>query len=77
MSRPKKFKQGEPITNITELYDWVFSGGWVYLHGRPKHPTIIQNMMLMTISAMMNGKALFKAIEAERPTEVSNDTAVE
>ena len=61
MSRPKKFKQGEPITNITELYDWVFNGGWVYLHGRPKHPTIIQNMMLRTLAILIDGHQLFLA----------------
>ncbi|MBE3145213.1 MAG: hypothetical protein IMZ61_15045, partial [Planctomycetes bacterium] len=53
MSRPKKFKKGEPITNIADLCEWVFNDGWVYLHARPKHPTIIQNMMLRTLKILL------------------------
>lgn len=66
MSRPKKFKKGEQITTIAELCEWVFNDGWVYLHGRPKHPTIIQNMMLRTLRTLLGNAMLAKAVAAEQ-----------
>jgi hypothetical protein len=77
MSRPKKFKQGEPITNIAELCEWVFSDGWVYLHGRPKHPTIILNMMLRTLNALLNGGQLFRAHPVEQKEEQCQTSVTE
>lgn len=73
MSRPKKFKKGEPITNIAELCEWVFNDGWVYLHGRPKHPSIIQNMMLRTLRILLDANMLTKAVVVEQvPNETEN-----
>lgn len=66
MSRPKKFKKGEPIVTIAELCEWVFNDGWVYLHGRPKHPSIIQNMMLRTLRTLLGNAMLAKAVVAEQ-----------
>lgn len=71
MSRPKKFKKGEPITNIAELCEWVFNDGWVYLYTRPKHPALMMSMMLRTLKVLLDGGQLFKAMPVEQAAEVS------
>ena len=45
----RKFRKGEPIKSIIDLIMRLGDGDWVYLHGQPKHPSILMNMSLTTL----------------------------
>ncbi len=45
----RKYKPGALITYLGEIPVCVQKNIWIYLHGVPKHPMIIENMSLGTV----------------------------
>ena len=62
MKKRKKFKMGPVISSLIDFQKWTDNGGWIYWHGKPKHPTILQNQQYRVILGLLKTKSLNKAI---------------
>lgn len=65
MPRPKKFRPGETIRSWEFLAGHLRSGGWIYLRGRPKHPSVLRSMTYITIERFLYGGGLRYAVPNE------------
>jgi hypothetical protein len=52
-----------PVSSLDGLYHHLTSGGWVYLRGKVKHPSIILNMTYSTVAEFVKSGALQYAKE--------------
>jgi len=57
-----KYIPSDVIKNITEFDSWTYSGGWVYWHGKPKHPSILISQQYRTLIGLIKHNMLRKAI---------------
>jgi hypothetical protein len=57
----RKYRKGEQIKSIIDLIMRLGAGDWVYLHGQPKHPSILMNMSLNTLIGFCRYGAVFVA----------------
>jgi len=65
MSRKLKYREGPIIEDIGTFDALVNAGGWVYLHGRPKHPAFMCSLPYRVVSSMIRRKLLSVALERE------------
>lgn len=56
-----KYIPGDTIKTLAEYEEWVFQKGWIYWHGKPKHPSIIDNQQHSTLRRLIVNKRLMKA----------------
>jgi hypothetical protein len=56
-----KFTKGEGFMSVGELCGWLLDGKWVFLYGRPTHPSWLLNMSLWTLKRFANSQNLCKA----------------
>jgi hypothetical protein len=63
--RPHKYIPGEPFSTLGELRAWLESGGWVYWHGRPKHPSIIISLQFRCILSGLRHGIFYRAMPNE------------
>ena len=60
----KKFKQGEIISRIDELMEFlVIKKEWVYYKDKPKHPEFILHMQLKTVIQGLTNRCFKEAIK--------------
>lgn len=59
----RMFKPGRPIRSIGEFIRCHEKREWVWLFNRPKHPSIIVNMSVLTVLGFIRNGALKKAIK--------------
>ena len=57
-----KYKKGRYL-GLTDLLEELGKRRWVYLRDIPKHPTVIENMTLLTICGFIHRKMFYRAIE--------------
>jgi len=62
MPKPHKFRLGQKLDSLDNLETCLFFGRWIYLRGRPKHPSIFANMQVNTILDFINEELLYEAI---------------
>jgi len=56
--RKNKYKPGPVINNVETVIKMINLSSWIYLFGRPKHPTIIDSMTLRTVRGFIKHKQL-------------------
>ncbi len=61
--RKQTYHRGHPILSGAELLVRIEAGGWFFFgpDGRPKHPSIIENMTLATLMEAISKGCLWKA----------------
>ena len=65
MPRVNKFRPGGTICGWNTLASILDSGRWVYLFGRPKHPSFIISMQFKTVRGFLYGENFRVAIPNE------------
>jgi hypothetical protein len=66
MARTLKYRRGQPIRSLDEVWSHFRIGGWFYWIGpRPKHGSIIVKMKVSTVMGGINSKQLCYAIPNE------------
>jgi len=58
----KKYIPGRIIRTIRDFELWSRRGGWIYWHGKPKHPSFLINQQYRTLIGLINLKMLRRAI---------------
>lgn len=71
----RKFKRGGTIHTMSALLYELQHGKWVYLHGTPKHPSILKNMSLSTLEGMVRAGVLYYAIRQEEPCQTEKTSS--
>jgi hypothetical protein len=61
--KPKKYIQGDAIKSLQDFESWTGAGGWLYWHGRPKHPAFMRNQQYAVLITLIFRNRLFRAIE--------------
>lgn len=57
-----KYIPGDIIKTMSAFDKWAESGGWIYWHERPKHPTILDSQMHRVLRGLIKRKMLRKAV---------------
>jgi len=66
-----KYIPGDTIHTMQGFEEWVSAKGWIYWHGRPKHPSILACQQWATIKRIIKLKMLRRAIlNPARETEI-------
>lgn len=61
MTKRKKFKQGDSLSTIEALYNWIQLGGWVYINHKAYHPLWVKNLSI----AQLERFSLKRAVPTE------------
>jgi hypothetical protein len=61
MTKPHKFRPGRKILSMAELEHAFRLDLWIYLHGKPKHPSVIKSMTYQTIEGYIRKGMLTEA----------------
>ena len=65
MAKGKRYWEGSLIEKMDEFEKWTDIGGWIYWHGRPKHPAFMMNQQYRTIKNLIRHKMLRRAFLAK------------
>jgi hypothetical protein len=67
--RTNKFRKGKLINSIPELWIYLSHRRWIYMGSRPKHPSVLMNMSLITLAGFIRRNSLWVAVERTRALE--------
>ena len=62
MIKKLKYRKGRVINSLAHLEVCLKYRDWIYMHGRPKHPRVIECMTLVTLKYFIHRKSLYEAI---------------
>jgi len=65
MSRPRKFRPGEPFPNTREAVNAILNGEWVYHRHKPMHPSWASGWSVGLIRGFVGRGDLRRAIITE------------
>ncbi len=68
--RRNKFYPGDPFTTVSEVVEWLNDDGWIYWHGRPKHPKFMVHLSIAMLRQLVKYRTIARAhptIIKERP----------
>jgi hypothetical protein len=65
MTRKPKFRPGAEPLSLLDVIGAVQDGRWLYWCGRPKHPSVIANMKVSTVSTGARAGIVRAAIPTE------------
>ncbi len=58
-----KYRKGKLINSVEDLLKRLDAGQWVFMYGRPKHPSFLVNLPLKKLKALVLVGTFFEAIE--------------
>lgn len=64
----RKTVKGRTIHNLDTVQALAENGFWFYLLGKPKHPSVIQNMTFTTVAGFVDREMLHTAESLENGT---------
>lgn len=64
----RKTVAGRKIESLDTVQNMAAGGFWFYLNGKPKHPSIVQNMTLQTVAGFIDRGMLRTAESLESGT---------
>lgn len=59
--KPRKFRQGWRVVFLEEVVHAFHKRQWLWLHGRPRHPSVIVSMTVKTVEDMIRRGQLYYA----------------
>jgi len=63
--RKNKYTEGPKICSIEALVSYIKAGEWIYLCGRPKHPSFFEHMQLKTLMGFIDKGMFYVAMEVK------------
>jgi hypothetical protein len=61
--KKRKFKPGPPLKTLNQVWVANEKCQWLWLFGRPKHPTVLVSMTVRTVASFLRAGALRKAVK--------------
>lgn len=68
MSDERKTAKGRTLHSLDTVQNMAVNGFWFYLNGKPKHPSVIQNMTFTTVAGFVSREMLHAAVDLESGT---------
>jgi len=58
-----KFRPGRTLKTLNQVWEANLRRQWLYLHARPKHPSVLVNMSMVTIAGFLRAGSIKVAVE--------------